>query len=302
MARWTVPAPTAVLEVRMADGACVTLRRHGNPRGPRIVMNHGNGLAADLYYPFWSLLTDRFDIVVHDQRSHGWNPVSDARTHHFPALVSDSQAIATAIDTHFGEKPRIGVYHSVSALAAVLHELQGEPGFSALVLFDLPICPPGGAPEDLEAYLGRIAERTRRRQHRFETREEFAETISGSPVFERLRPGVADLFAQTTLRPAATGGYELCCPVEYEARIYEYGFGWAMQTQMALDEMSIHCPIKAIGSDPTVPYSFLPGMDLHAFTVLNYDFLPDTTHFLMLEEPQACADALIEFLETSGVA
>ena len=47
-------------------------------------MNNGNGLAADLYFPFWSLLADRFDLVLYDLRSHGWNPVSDIRVHKVP--------------------------------------------------------------------------------------------------------------------------------------------------------------------------------------------------------------------------
>ena len=37
----------------MLDGGVVTLRRHGNPNGPRLVLSHGNGLAVGLYYPFW---------------------------------------------------------------------------------------------------------------------------------------------------------------------------------------------------------------------------------------------------------
>ena len=86
----------------MADGAPITLRRHGNPSGPRRVFSHGNALAADLYYPFWSLLMDRFDIVLYDVRSHGWNPVWGRQTHNFPRssatakashVVSDSQSI-----------------------------------------------------------------------------------------------------------------------------------------------------------------------------------------------------------------
>ena len=48
----------------MDDGALIILRRHGNPKGQRIVLSHGSGLSADLYYPFWSLLTDSFDIVI----------------------------------------------------------------------------------------------------------------------------------------------------------------------------------------------------------------------------------------------
>ena len=71
MDRWELPTPLATAKARMYDGTVITLRRHGNPAGPRIVLSNGNGLAADLYYLFWSLLADRFDIVVHDLRSHG---------------------------------------------------------------------------------------------------------------------------------------------------------------------------------------------------------------------------------------
>ena len=36
----------------------------------------------------------------------------------------------------------------MSALIALLHQLQGESGFAALVLLDVPICPPRNTPED----------------------------------------------------------------------------------------------------------------------------------------------------------
>ena len=65
-----IPDPLEAVEIQMTDGAPITLRRHGNPSGARIVFSHGNGLAADLYYPFWSLLPDRFDIMLYDYRSH----------------------------------------------------------------------------------------------------------------------------------------------------------------------------------------------------------------------------------------
>ena len=56
---WEIPEPLSVHEVNMEDGAVIFLRRHGNPAGPRLVLSHGNGLAIDLYYPFWSLLLRR---------------------------------------------------------------------------------------------------------------------------------------------------------------------------------------------------------------------------------------------------
>ena len=121
---WTLPAPQATAEVRMDDGALIIIRRHGNPDGPRVVLSHGNGLSADLYYPFWSLLIDRFDVVIYDIRSHGWNPASDLQAHNFWTFVNDNITILAAIDRHFGEKPKIGMYHSMSALVAILHAQQ----------------------------------------------------------------------------------------------------------------------------------------------------------------------------------
>ena len=68
-----LPDPLATHEVQVDADTVIALRRHGNPNGPRLVLSHGNGLAIDLYYPFWSLLTDEFDVIVYDQRNHGWN-------------------------------------------------------------------------------------------------------------------------------------------------------------------------------------------------------------------------------------
>ena len=63
---WNVPKPLSTVDVPVDDDTVITLRRHGNPDGPRLVLSHGNGLAIDLYYPFWSLLADEFDLVVYD--------------------------------------------------------------------------------------------------------------------------------------------------------------------------------------------------------------------------------------------
>ena len=295
---YMVPTPLAVLEAPMADGAPISIRRHGNPDGPRIVLSHGNGFAADMYYPYWSLLLDRFDLFLYDFRNHGWNPATDLRAHNMPAFVGDCQSVLRAIERDFGEKPAIGVFHSLSALAALLHEKEWG-GFSALVLFDPPVCPPGRAPEDLISVTGQLSVAAGRRSKWFEHREDLANRLRESPPFRRLRPGVPDLIAETTLRPAADGhGYELCCPRDHEANGYEYAFGWAMQ----IDFKSVSCPVKVIGADPTEPFSFMPSMDLRALTDIDYDFLPETTHFLQLEDPEQCAALTIEFLESRGLA
>ena len=290
---WTLPAPLATAEARMDDGALIIIRRHGNPQGPRIVLSHGNGFSADMYYPFWSLLTDRFDVVIYDVRSHGWNPVSDLGGHNFWTFVDDNRTVFQAIDRHFGEKPKIGVYHSMSALIAILQE-QNDSIFSALILFDPPLKLPWGTFEDMANMEFKMSTATLKRQYRFNTPEEFAVKLQGQSAFARMQDGMTDLFARTVLRPAADGsGYELCCPVEHEARIWEYFSCWVEYSELE----NLACPVKVIGGDPTEHYSFIPSRDLHSIIHVDYDFIPETSHLLMLEKPQECAALTLEFLE-----
>ena len=65
---------------------------------------------------------------------------------------------------------------------------------------------------------------------------------------------------------------------------------------------SLACPTKVIGGDPVMPYTYLPPLDLREMVTVDYDFLPDTTHFLQLDQPAECAAALRRFLARVGLA
>ena len=124
---WEIPKPLSTHEVRLDEHTVTTLRRHGNPAGPRLVLCHGSGLAVDLYVPFWSLLTDDFDLVVYDLRNHGWNAVGARELHNMPTLIKDHVRVLEAIDRHCGTRPKIGIYHSVSALISLLWSSTADP-------------------------------------------------------------------------------------------------------------------------------------------------------------------------------
>lgn len=295
---WEVPAPLATAEAHTPDGTCIIVRRHGNPEGPRLVLSHGNGLAIDLYYPFWSLLAARFDLVTYDLRNHGWNPLSDTRHHDVATFALDNDQVLRTVCRRFGEKPWVGVFHSLSAVS-VLNQTPAGGGAAALVLFDPPIFPPSGNALEIDAMWQRFRFATRLRQERFERRSQFAETFLRSPMFKGALPGVADLAAQVLLRPASDGdGYELRCPLEYEARVFEYIFAYDYEPKPS----DIPCPVKVIGGDPTGPFSFLPSVDLAGVTGFHYDFVPGTTHFLQLENPEECVAIMSSFLEQQGLA
>ena len=169
MARiWSVPEPAEVLAVELTNGAKVQVRRHGNPAGPRVILSHGCGLSSDTYLPYWLLLKDHVDLLVFDFRSHGWNPEGDPASLNFPTFVDDYDVILRSVSQHFGEKPAVGVFHSMSALTALLFEQQ-RGGFAGLVLFDPPIQPPGRNPEDMVYISEHMSRGMRRRQDRFES-------------------------------------------------------------------------------------------------------------------------------------
>ena len=301
---WEVPQPLSTCEVHLDDGSVTVLRRYGNVDGRRLILSHGNGLAIDLYYPFWSLLVDEFDLVLYDIRNHGWNSLGPIGQHNVPMFVADLHRILAAIDREFGAKPHIGVYHSLSALIALLSlssvvaarvSTEG-PSFTDLVLFDPPLFLPSNS-EMFEEVAEALIRRTRKRTNQFRTPQEYAELLRYSPSFSRMVPGARELMAATTLRRSNDAEhYVLRCPPEYEARVLEYARSYGGLVEFG----DVPCRIKVIGADPTLPFAYLPTFDLDLMGALEYDFLPDATHYLQLERPEECVAALREYLDRDG--
>ena len=298
---WDIPAPQSTCEVRLDEGTAITLRRYGNAEGRRLVLSHGNGLAIDLYFPFWSQLLDDFDVIVYDLRNHGRNPLGPIDRHDVPTFVNDLHLILDAIDREYGTSPPIGVYHSLSALISLLSmssALAGRPAregaaFSGLVLFDPPLFRPNFSESKFDEFAELLARKTRKRGNRFAALDDFVELVGYSTQLARVVPGVHELMAATTLREGGDGHYVLRCPPEYEARIVEYARSYGGMVDLG----DIPCPIKVIGADPTLPFAYLPTFDLEQMYTVEYDFLPDATHYLQLEKPDECVAALREFLD-----
>ena len=287
---WEIPEPLSVREVCLDDRTVTTVRQHGNAAGPRLVLSHGNGFAIDLYFPFWSLLADDHELIVYDIRNHGWNCVGELSDHNVPTLLRDHDLILDAVDRVYGNKPTVGIYHSLSSIVPLLSSANL---YSALILFDPPLCRPGASQVDLHAAAEKGAAQTRQRGYRFRTREAFADFLRYIPAFARVVPGVRELVAQTTLRQSADGeAYELRCPREFEAQLMDYTRSFFP----LVDLESLCCPTKIVGADPTLPYSYLPTFDLSNVMKVDYDFIPEATHLLQLERPEECAEAVREFL------
>ena len=292
---WKIPEPRSTLFVKPDSDTEISVRRHGRTDGTRIVLTHGAGLAADLLYPLWTLLTDEYDVMIYDLRNHGRNRVGAMKDHNFPTLVRDHDIVLEAIENEYGRKPTVGVFHSLSTMITLFSE---SKQYSALVLFEPPLVKAGVNQIEMIEDAKRGAEMVRWRAHQFNSREEFVELMEYLPMFKRLLPGVHELMGRTLLRQSPTGeGFELRCPREYESQLMEY----ARSFFVLIDYESITCPTKVIGADPTLPYAYLPNLDQQLAASMDYDFIPETTHLLQLEKPEECVALARDFLKRQGL-
>ncbi len=294
--KWTLPEPLSICKVQVDDNTEIAVRRHGNSAGPRLVVSHGNGLTVDLYFPFWSLFMDDFDLMIYDLRNHGWNNVGDRRKHNIPTMVADHDIVLDTIFRNFGEKTTVGIFHSLSSLVPLI---SSRSRYSALVLFDPPVFKPGLSESAFDSKVMEHAAMSRLRKDRFDTEKQLADVLALAPSFARLPLEIHHLMAQSLLRRTADGhGFELRCPRVFEAQIETYFRSF----QPLLDLSTLRCPTKVIGGDPMLADTYLPTKDLAVATAVEYDFLPDRSHFLQLEAPEACAVKVREFLAEHGLS
>jgi pimeloyl-ACP methyl ester carboxylesterase len=299
--KFEVPAPSETAVVAMPDGAEVRLRRYGSPKGTRLALSHGNGLAINVYAPFWLPLAESFDVVVFDVRNHGENALHGAGGHNWQTFFADFEDIFQGIQHHFGEAPTVGVFHSLSAIAALQHTLARGKRWSALALFDPPIYPRDGHALRAEhlADMTSLMNRSNRRPQSYAKPEEFATQLARLPQFARVVPEGPMLLARHTLRENAGGLWDLCNPRELEARIY------LSQDDPTLWPRMRNLPVPAIliGGDPAV--SATPAAKvcaaIHEETGIEYTSIPATTHFLQIEKPEACRQVLLAFLKRHGL-
>lgn len=298
LAPYVLPAPRDTLDVPVKGGGTIVVRRHGETRGNRIVLSHGNGQGADFYYPYWMRFLKDFEVVLFDLRNHGWNSLGDRDAHNPQVFAADlDDAILPAIVDAFGQKPTLGVFHSISALVSLLMPSRGAR-FVGLLLFDPPICGPGKSQRQFDEHAEMAGNMVRARRSHFASYEELMGLLSLAPTLALLETRVKRLYAETTLRPSPDGqGFDLRCPPAYEAQAIQFMNAYAS----LVDYDAMACPVKVIGSDPTLPVSYLPAFDVRLVTKVDYDFLPNVGHNVPVESPGPCHELTLEFMTKIGM-
>jgi pimeloyl-ACP methyl ester carboxylesterase len=284
----------------MDDGAVIRIHQHGNPGGPRLALSHGNGLAIDGYLPFWGPLRERYELILFDFRNHGQNPTHRIEHHNWPTFIDDLEHIFHLVQREFGAKRTVGVFHSLSAVSATMHTQRMGRRWDPLVLFDPPFYPHDGHPlrESQATDVDTIARRAERRTPSYKDPLELARQFS--KYFDRWQPGAHELMARATLRrDESSGAYALACPREFEAHVFRSNRDTSVWTGLARMPVAV----KLICADPNLEMAVpaLIGKALAEETRVDYEAIPETTHFLQIERPAECIRSMEQFLAKNGI-
>lgn len=286
------------------DGTLLSWRLFPNPRARvRLVLSHGNGLAMDGYQVFWRNLLADFEVVVFDFRGHGRSQAGAAAAHHWTQFEADLQALCDALAAQGDARPLVGVFHSLSAVTSLRHLDRYGPRWDALVLVDPPLSPPPGhAMESDHAHeVQLLAEAALRRRPAFDSPQQLADRFARAAVFGAWQPQACLDMALATLRQSqADGSWYLRCAPALEALVYRENL-WPLAQQVLVD---CPFPVHLLAADAARDGSGLPAryaLDVHQHCAIGYTAIAGTGHFLQLEQPRACADALRQFVQQAGL-
>ena len=298
-----LPAPSLVFDVELEDGAKIRVRRHGNSSGARILLSHGNGFAVDAYFPYWRHLLGEYDLMIFDFRNHGQNVPVDPPHHTYAQLTRDLDRVVRQIESTFGAKTTIGVFHSMSARTAMKHAIEVRWCWDGLILFDPPDVPPPGHPTyaAMEIFEKRLTEFARNRRRQFPSVQELTDEYLQSRATSRWVPGAHELMARSVLRKNPDGdGFVLTCAPENEAGIYAEAMNlnlWPMAREFG-------GPVRLLGADPAMkgtPATAAANQALGQEGGYDYACVEGTGHLMQIEKPDECYRLTKEFLAKHGL-
>jgi pimeloyl-ACP methyl ester carboxylesterase len=299
--RFELPAPSETFDVPLEDGANIRVRRHGNPNGPRVLHAHGNGFAADAYYPYWRHLLADYDLVVFDFRNHGQNVPAVPANHNYAQLSRDLERVVQEVAMRLGKRTTAGIFHSMSGRAAMKHAIEIGWRWDALLLVDPPNVPPPGHPAfaRMEGFEVKLVEWAKNRRRKFASVQELTDEYLQSRATKSWVAGAHELMARSVLRKSPDGnGYELTCAPENEAAIYAE----AMTLNLWPKASEFGGPVKLIGADPSSGPATGPANQVLAQEGgYNYDFIAGTGHLLQIEKPEEAVRLTTQFFKQSGL-
>jgi len=255
---------------------------------PTILLCHATGFHARCWDQVIAQLGGHRVIAV-DMRGHGRSS-KPAPPYAWKQFGYDVSALTRELNV----RGAIGVGHSMGGHAVSLAAALNSQAFSRLLLLD-PVIRPREGYSGPWVGSGHIA----KRRNEWASPEEMYDRFRDRAPFLYWNPDVLHDYCQFGLLPNGNGGFQLACPPEIEASIYENS---TMPDTMIYDEIaSVDIPVRVVRSgkhagkqlpdsfdtSPTAPdlaRHFRHGTDLE---------LGGFSHFIPMETPELTAQMIL---------
>ena len=277
-----------------ADGRLHYLNWRGS--GPHAHFLHGNGFCAGTYSPFIELLINDFHIIASDVRGHGGSDqINMEPIRNWTVFAEDLKSLIEQTM----EPPVIGMGHSLGAATTCMAAAKYPHLFSGLVLLDPVILPRKLhwliAVARRVGLAGKIplARAARRRRRNFRGKQEALKLFTaGRGIFKTWSKEFIQAYMECGLLEKDSETAILKCDPELEAQIFESVPAGIWRHAGKLD-----CPVLAIRGELSDTFSAESALRLKR-VVADYELvtIPDSGHFVPMEKPQACADAIADFI------
>ncbi len=194
--------------------------------GPLALLNHANGFCAGLWAPVVECLRPHFRVIAMDARGHGdTSKPEGAEPYHWHCFGEDVRAVATALrEERGGERLALGLGHSFGGTSILMAVAEAPDLYERVICVDPVLMPPPGFDDARRlANARRLSQAARQRRHVWTSREEAREAWAAKPLFAGWDPRALDLYVAEALAERSDGRFELKCPAEVEAAVFELG-------------------------------------------------------------------------------
>lgn len=259
-----------------------------------ILLSHATGFHARCWDRVVARLGARHVIAL-DSRGHGRSDKV------YPVRWQDFGRDLAAFLDRRDLRDVIGVGHSAGGHAMVEAAALEPARFRRLVLIDPTILPPDlYASRGPAVPLGSGMHPASKRKRDFVSVDEMYERLQDRPSFAAFDPGVLRDYCAYGLLPRADGaGFELACPPEYEAAVYDASLG---NRDIYEHVHAVAVPVLIVRAmEPRTPSELFDFRYSPTWPPLADEFqhardrqCPDRTHFLPMEDPAFTASLILE--------
>ena len=216
--------------------------------------------------------------------------------HHYQQMAADLACVHATVEDRLGPKSTVGVFHSMSARAAMKNALDMGSPFDALILFDPPSVPPSGHPlyEAMRGFELKLVNWASERPEAFSSPQDLQNIYAEARGSANWMPQAHADMARAVLRADGQGGYGLSCQRELEASIYLAAL--TLDLWPRADALGV--PAKLIGADPegAGPPTGRANQALAGEGAYVYEAIQGAGHLLQIERPEDCREAMLSFL------